>query len=68
MAQAANKAKTNDPQKVAEMIKSGGPWDTVLGPLSYDSKGDITKLDYVMYRWEKQPDGKITYVEMNQSM
>jgi branched-chain amino acid transport system substrate-binding protein len=68
MAQAANKAKSNDPQKVAEMIKSGGPWDTVLGPLSYDSKGDITKLDYVMYRWEKQPDGKITYVEMNQSM
>jgi branched-chain amino acid transport system substrate-binding protein len=66
MVQAANKAKSLDPKTVAAMIKSGGPWDTVLGPLSYDAKGDITKLDYVMYRWEKQKDGKITYAEMNQ--
>jgi branched-chain amino acid transport system substrate-binding protein len=35
----------------------------VLGPLSYDKKGDITKLDYVMYIWKKNPEGKITYVE-----
>jgi branched-chain amino acid transport system substrate-binding protein len=68
MAQAANKAQSLDPQTVAAEIKKGGPWDTVLGPLSYDEKGDITKLDYVMYRWEKQPDGKITYAEMNDSM
>ncbi len=53
-----------DAQKVADTIKSGGPWDTVLGPLGYDSKGDITKLDYVMYIWKKGADGNITYVEM----
>ncbi len=63
MSQAANKAKSLDPQTVAKEIKDGGPWDTVLGPLSYDAKGDITKLDYVMYVWKKGADGKITYVE-----
>jgi branched-chain amino acid transport system substrate-binding protein len=54
----------DDAEAVAATIKSGGPWDTVLGPLGYDEKGDITKLDYVMYVWEKQADGTITYVEM----
>jgi branched-chain amino acid transport system substrate-binding protein len=39
-------------------------FNTVLGPLSYDKKGDITKLDYVMYIWKKDAkSGKITYVE-----
>src|SRR5436190_348725 len=53
--QAANKAKTTDAKKVAETIK-GGKWDTVLGPISYDKKGDITTVDYVFYKWSK--DGK----------
>jgi len=64
MSQAAAKAGSLDPQTVAATIKSGGPWDTVLGPLGYDEKGDITKLDYVMYVWKKGADGKITYAEM----
>jgi branched-chain amino acid transport system substrate-binding protein len=34
----------------------GGKWDTVLGPISYDKKGDITTIDYVFYKWSK--DGK----------
>jgi len=49
--EAATKAGTIDPKKVAETIKSSGPWPTVLGDLSYDSKGDITKSDYVWYIW-----------------
>jgi branched-chain amino acid transport system substrate-binding protein len=53
--QAVAKAKTLDPKKVAETIRAG-KWDTVLGPLSYDKKGDITTVDYVFYRWSK--DGK----------
>src|SRR4029077_10015390 len=53
--QAATKAKTTEGKKVAETIK-GGKWDTVLGPISYDKKGDITTVDYVFYRWSK--DGK----------
>jgi branched-chain amino acid transport system substrate-binding protein len=50
-AEVANKIKSTDPKKVAEAIKSGGPWPTVLGPLSYNSKGDVTKADYVWYIW-----------------
>jgi branched-chain amino acid transport system substrate-binding protein len=58
--QAAAKAKTTDPKKVAAAVKAG-KWDTVLGPISYDKKGDITKLDYVFYKWSK--DGKYGEVE-----
>jgi branched-chain amino acid transport system substrate-binding protein len=61
-AQAATKAKTTDPKKVAATVKAG-KWDTVLGPISYDKKGDITKLDYVMYIWKRDASGKVTYVE-----
>ena len=30
---------------------------------SYDKKGDIDEVDYVMYIWKRDPSGKITYVE-----
>jgi branched-chain amino acid transport system substrate-binding protein len=49
-AAAANKAGSTDPKKVADTLKAG-TWDTVLGPISYDKKGDITKSDYVFYIW-----------------
>ncbi len=61
--QAAEVAKSLDPKKVAAKMHSGMKFKTVLGDISYDKKGDITKLDYVMYIWKKKPDGKITYVE-----
>ena len=44
-------------------MHSGMNFKTVLGDISYDNKGDITKLDYVMYIWKKDPSGKITYTE-----
>jgi branched-chain amino acid transport system substrate-binding protein len=61
--QAAEAAKSLDPKKVAEKMHSGMQFKTVLGDLSFNSKGDITKLDYVMYLWKKDASGKITYVE-----
>src|SRR5277367_4609511 len=61
--QAATAAKSVDPKKVAAMMHSGLPFKTVLGDISYDKKGDITKLDYVMYIWKADSSGKITYVE-----
>jgi branched-chain amino acid transport system substrate-binding protein len=61
--QAAEAAKSLDPKKVAEKMHSGMPFKTVLGDISFDKKGDITKLDYVMYIWKKDASGKITYVE-----
>ncbi len=58
--QAAAKAATTDPKKVAETIKAGS-WDTVLGPMTFDAKGDIKLLDYVVYKW----DAKGNYTEIS---
>lgn len=57
--QAVKKAGTIDPKKVMETIKAG-KWDTVLGPIEYDAKGDIKQIDYVVYKW----DAKGNYAEM----
>ena len=62
--QAADAAKSLDPKKVAAQISSGQKFKTVIGDLSYDKKGDITRLDYVVYRWQKDKSGKLTYVEI----
>ncbi|WP_165134991.1 branched-chain amino acid ABC transporter substrate-binding protein [Affinirhizobium rhizoryzae] len=64
IADAAKAAKTNDPQKVAETMKSKGPFKTVIGDIGFDKKGDITRPDYVMYEWKKGPDGKYSYFQM----
>ncbi|MGU3493025.1 branched-chain amino acid ABC transporter substrate-binding protein [Xanthobacteraceae bacterium A53D] len=50
--QAAEGAKSLDPKKVAAYMHSGATFDTVLGPLAFDKKGDLTKLDYVVYVWK----------------
>ncbi|MBV8592610.1 MAG: branched-chain amino acid ABC transporter substrate-binding protein [Acetobacteraceae bacterium] len=51
-AEAAKKADSSDPHKVASMLKSSGPWQTVLGPISFDKKGDVTNSNYVIYVWK----------------
>jgi len=61
--QAAEAAKSLDPKKVAAQIHTGQKFKTVIGELSYDKKGDITRPDYVMYTWKKDAAGKITYVQ-----
>ena len=69
--QAAEAAKSLDPKKVAEVMHSGQKFDTVLGTVSFDKKGDISgyvvdgkaKDRYVLYTWKKGADGRITYVE-----
>lgn len=53
----------DDAQKVAETVKAGGPWSTVLGEIGYDDKGDITRPDYVIYEWKKGQDGRPTYFQ-----
>jgi branched-chain amino acid transport system substrate-binding protein len=64
MKQAAEKAKSLDPKKVAEAMHSGMTFHTVIGDIAYDKKGDRTSVDYVWYVWQKAPDGKITYKQM----
>jgi branched-chain amino acid transport system substrate-binding protein len=64
MKQAAEKANSLDPKKVAEVMHSGMPFHTVIGDISYDKKGDRTTVDYVWYVWKKGPDGKIGFVQL----
>jgi branched-chain amino acid transport system substrate-binding protein len=50
-AEAANKAHSTRPLKVARELKAAGPWPTVLGPISFDHKGDPVKINYQVYQW-----------------
>ena len=63
VAAAAAEAKSLDSKKLAETLKNGKTWPTVIGGLAFDKIGDITRPDYVMYTWKKDDAGKITYIE-----
>lgn len=64
LAQAIEKTgSADDAQKVADTIKAGGPWKTALGEIGFDAKGDITRPDYVIYKWKRGDDGKPTYFQ-----
>jgi len=58
-AQAAAAAKSTEFDAVNAQLASG-KFNTVLGELSFDSKGDVTLPGYVFYRWH---DGK--YAQIN---
>ncbi|PWE57053.1 branched chain amino acid ABC transporter substrate-binding protein [Metarhizobium album] len=64
IADAAKAAGSTDTTAVAEALKSKGPFKTAIGELGFDEKGDITRPDYVMYKWGKDADGKYTYTEL----
>jgi len=53
-AQAVAKAGTTDSKKVADVLRSQ-TWDTVVGKLGFDAKGDLTSSTYVWYVFK---DGK----------
>jgi branched-chain amino acid transport system substrate-binding protein len=60
-AAAANEAKTTDSEKVAETLRSH-PFKTVIGDLTWDAKGDLTKVNYAWYVYH---DGKATQEPLN---
>ena len=62
--QAAEKANSLDPKKVAAAMHSGMTFKTVIGDISFDKKGDRTTVDYVWYVWKKGDDGKISYKQI----
>jgi branched-chain amino acid transport system substrate-binding protein len=57
--QAVEKAGTTDPSAVAEALHEG-EFDTVLGAIGFDEKGDVTAPGYVFYVWQ---DGTYDYVQ-----
>ena len=62
--QGMEQAKSVDPANVAKALHSGAAFKTVVGDLSFDAKGDVTRADYVVYEWRKGADGKITYQQL----
>ncbi len=62
-AQAAAAAKSVESRQVAAALKSG-TFNTALGQLSFDAKGDRRQPDHVVYRW----DAKGNYKEIDSSI
>ncbi|MGE0213242.1 MAG: ABC transporter substrate-binding protein, partial [Parvibaculaceae bacterium] len=50
-AQAATAAGSKDPKAIAEKVRSGMEFDTVLGKMKLDTKGDVVDAAYVWYKW-----------------
>ena len=57
--QAVEKAKSTDWKKVAAVLKSES-FDTALGKMAFDAKGDAAAPGYVVYVWK---NGKYDYAE-----
>ena len=53
VADAMNGAKDTDGETVAEWLHTH-PVETVMGPKSWDEKGDLKEIDYVMYEWDSE--------------
>ncbi len=64
LAQAIAKGKTTEGEKIADVIKKDGPFSTVIGDLSFDAKGDLTRPEFVFYKWTKGADGAYAPVEI----
>ena len=54
-AQVIERAGSDDPAKVAEALKNGEAIQTVVGPVTFDKKGDMTNASYDINQWH---DGK----------
>jgi branched-chain amino acid transport system substrate-binding protein len=57
-AAAANEAGTTEATKVADTLRSHR-WDTVIGNIGFDEKGDLTENTYVWYEYQ---DGNYSQV------
>ena len=53
-ADGAKKANSLDAKKIADTLHSGASFDSVLGPIAFDKKGDITKGRLRVLRLERR--------------
>ena len=60
IAEGVKRAGSDDPMKVAKALKDGKPVETVLGPITFDQKGDIKDPRYDINRWH---DGKYAAIQ-----
>ena len=53
LADAARKIKSTDTKKIAEELRSGTTYKTVIGEISFDKQGDRSRSDYTIFTWKK---------------
>ena len=58
-AEGVKKAGTTDPKKVSAALHGGMTAQTVLGPIKFDKKGDVTAADYVLWSWKNGNYGEM---------
>ena len=51
---------TADPTEVAKALKNGQPIQTVVGPITFDEKGDIKNAAYDINVWHDGKYGKLS--------
>ena len=69
LARATEQAHAADPKtgrisegrKVAEILRGPQPVRTVLGPMSFDARGDRTGNAVALRIWRRSPDGRLDY-------
>lgn len=59
-AQAVERRGTTQVSDVVKVLKSGEHFDTVLGRIAFDTKGDISAPGFVVYQWS---NGKFDYAK-----
>lgn len=52
MAESIRRAGAADPKKAIAALHEGS-YPTVIGDITFDRKGDVTKPDYIIYQWTK---------------
>lgn len=67
VAQAAAETGGTDPEALAQALKSDKVFETVIGDISFDEKGDVTQPTYIVYSWNKTEDGSYTYAALEQA-
>jgi branched-chain amino acid transport system substrate-binding protein len=61
LAEAAQQAGKFDPVALAKVMHAGHSFKTVLGPLAYDAKGDVTTPDYDIFVWKRDDENQLVF-------
>lgn len=56
-AQAIEKSGSTEAEAIAMVMKEAGPWETAIGKVGFDEKGDMTLAGFAIYEWQKGPAG-----------
>ena len=54
-------ARSLDAKAAAAALHASPAFATVLGPIGFDGKGDLTRSEHIVYVWRKGPDGRLAF-------